>query len=171
MRRALSKHPRIHVAAALAPGASLPLPLTAAHHLSRVLRARVGDAVVVFNEGIEFTATIARIDKHGVTVKLVAGAAVAHNWPTRAVAVGRSWLISHSQMRTTVQPASSARAVDRRSRSRFLASFACHRSAFGPVKVFRPWRSQPCQKQPSTNTANRYFGSTKSGVQPLASWR
>lgn len=76
MRRAISKHPRIHVAAALAPGASLPLPLTAAHHLSRVLRARVGDAVVVFNDGVEFTASIARVDKHGVTVKLGAGVAV-----------------------------------------------------------------------------------------------
>jgi 16S rRNA (uracil1498-N3)-methyltransferase len=81
MRRAIIKHPRIHVAAALAPGATLALPPTAAHHLSRVLRARVGDGVVVFNAGAEFSASIARIDKAGVMVKLAAGVALARENP------------------------------------------------------------------------------------------
>ena len=81
MRRAISQHPRIHVPSNLAPGAILQLPSAAAHHLSRVLRAATGDDVVVFNDGVEFTASIARIDKEGVIVKLVAGGAVARESP------------------------------------------------------------------------------------------
>ena len=81
MRRATSQHPRIHVPSALAPGALLSLSSAAAHHLSRVLRAGIGDDVVVFNDGVEFAATIARIDKHGVAVKLDAGVAVERESP------------------------------------------------------------------------------------------
>ena len=85
MRRATRQPPRIHVAGALAPGAILPLPPLAAHHLSRVLRAAPGDDVVVFDDGVEFTATIARIDKHGVSVKLIAGAPVGRESPLPSV--------------------------------------------------------------------------------------
>ena len=81
MRRAQGNLTRIHVPAALAPGATLPLPPAAAHHLSRVLRAAVGDEVVVFNDGAEFAATITRIDKTGVSVKVAAGAAVDRESP------------------------------------------------------------------------------------------
>lgn len=85
MRRATSQHPRIHVPFALAPGAILPLPAAAAHHLAHVLRAGIGDDVVVFNDGVEFAATIARIDKRGVTVKLDAGAAADRENPLACV--------------------------------------------------------------------------------------
>ena len=85
MRRATRQPPRIHLACALAPGAILPLPPDSAHHLSRVLRAAVGDDVVVFNDGIEFTATLARIDRHGATVKLIAGVAVERENPLPCV--------------------------------------------------------------------------------------
>jgi 16S rRNA (uracil1498-N3)-methyltransferase len=81
MRRATRQHPRIHVPSALAPGAILALPTAAAHHLSRVLRAETGDNVIVFNDGVEFAATIARIDKHGVSVRLVAGVPVDRESP------------------------------------------------------------------------------------------
>ena len=85
MRRAIGKSPRIHASSALAPGALLPLPSAAAHHLSRVLRAVIGDDVVVFNDGIEFTATIVRLDKHGVMVKLTTGEPVARESPLPCV--------------------------------------------------------------------------------------
>ena len=81
MRRAVPKNTRIYAPGALAPGALVALPETAAGHLYRVLRAAVGDALVVFNDGVEFTATIARIDKHGVTVKLASGAPVDRETP------------------------------------------------------------------------------------------
>jgi len=81
MRRAVPQYTRIYAPDALAPGALLSLPETAAHHLSRVLRAAVGDHVVVFNDGVEFPAVITRIDKHGVTVKLERGAPVDRENP------------------------------------------------------------------------------------------
>jgi 16S rRNA (uracil1498-N3)-methyltransferase len=81
MRRAAPQYTRIYAPDALEPGALLCLRETAAHHLSRVLRAAVGDTLVVFNDGVEFSATIARIDKHGVTVKLGAGTPVSRESP------------------------------------------------------------------------------------------
>ena len=81
MRRAANQLTRIHVPGMPAAGACIDLPPTAAHHLTRVLRAAVGDPVVVFSAGTEFAATIARIDKHGVTVKLAAGRVVDREAP------------------------------------------------------------------------------------------
>jgi len=72
---------RIHVTDTLAPGANIALPPAAAHHLSRVLRANIDDRVTVFDGGIEFDAAITHIDKHGVTVKLGAGAPVDRESP------------------------------------------------------------------------------------------
>lgn len=85
MRRAVPQYTRIYAPDALAPGALLSLSGTAAHHLSRVLRAAVGDHVVVFNDGVEFSAVIARIDKHGVTVRLDRGAPVDRESPLTCI--------------------------------------------------------------------------------------
>jgi 16S rRNA (uracil1498-N3)-methyltransferase len=85
MRRAVPQHTRIYAPETPAPGALLSLRETAAHHLSRVLRAAVGDSLVVFHDGLEFPATIARIDKHGVTVKLGTAAPVSRESPLRCV--------------------------------------------------------------------------------------
>ena len=85
MRRAVTQSTRIYAPDVLAPGALLALRETAAHHLARVLRAAVGDQLVVFNGGVEFAATIARIDKHGVTVKLASGAPVDRETPLPCV--------------------------------------------------------------------------------------
>jgi 16S rRNA (uracil1498-N3)-methyltransferase len=61
--------PRFHLEAPLAPGAQLMLPPDAAHHASRVLRLREGDAVVLFNgDGGEYSARIVRLSRDGVTV-------------------------------------------------------------------------------------------------------
>lgn len=64
-----------------AAGAHFELPAAAAHHLTRVLRAAIGDDVIIFNAGTEFAATISRLDKHGVTVKLAAGQVVDREAP------------------------------------------------------------------------------------------
>jgi len=81
MRRVLGNLTRIHVPGVLAPGAVVPLQSAAAHHLVRVLRAAVGDEIVVFNDGNEFAAAITHIDKRGVTVKLASGNAVDRETP------------------------------------------------------------------------------------------
>ena len=81
MRRAVSPLSRIYVPDALAPGAAVCLPPAAAHHLSRVLRAALGDEVVVFGAGIEYSATITRMGGGAITVKLGAGRAVDREMP------------------------------------------------------------------------------------------
>ena len=85
MRRAQGNITRIHVAATLAPGAVVALPPAAAHHLVHVLRAAVGDDIVVFRDGVEFAAAVTRIDKHAVAVKLASGHAVDRETPLACV--------------------------------------------------------------------------------------
>jgi 16S rRNA (uracil1498-N3)-methyltransferase len=103
MRRAHGNLTRIHVPGAVAPGAVVPLPAAAAHHLSRVLRAAVGDVVIVFNGGIEFTAAITRIDKTGASVKVAAGSAVERESPL--VCILAQAISSGERMDLTLQKA------------------------------------------------------------------
>lgn len=79
--------------------------------------------------------------------------------------------IMHSQIRTTRQPACSAAWLFRWSRSRFVDSFCSHCAAFGPRNCAGECAGHPCQKHPSTKTAKRYLGRTKSGVQRGATCR
>jgi len=82
MRRDHGNGTRVHVPSALGAGAIVPLPAAAAHHVARVLRASVGDKLTVFDgSGAEFAATIARIGKDGVSVKLAAGHALSRESP------------------------------------------------------------------------------------------
>ena len=54
-------------------GTEATLPPEEAHHLTRVLRLRVGDPVAVFDgRGTEFTASVAAISRAAVTVRLAA---------------------------------------------------------------------------------------------------
>lgn len=60
---------RIFQNSALSVGASVALDANASHHLSRVLRARIGDKLQIFNGlGGEYTATITQIDKKAVHI-------------------------------------------------------------------------------------------------------
>ncbi len=64
---------RIYQPVPLALHATLKLDEKASHHLTRVLRFRVGDHLTVFNGmGGEYTAVITRMDKKGVDVSLTA---------------------------------------------------------------------------------------------------
>ncbi len=66
---------RVHVPAALQPGAVLALPDTAARHVAQVLRLTTGDALHVFDgEGHEFEAIITAARRTEVEVRI--GAAV-----------------------------------------------------------------------------------------------
>jgi len=63
--------PRIHCDLRLGPGAQFTLPDDAAQHVARSLRLKAGDALVVFDGGGgEYDATIQRIDRDRVDVKV-----------------------------------------------------------------------------------------------------
>ena len=69
---------------------------------------------------------------------------------------------AHSHIRKTVHPDARSARETARSRCAFRASFAVQNA----TRVFgvRPWRGQPCQKQPSTNTASFAARNMRSGL-------
>ncbi len=69
MREAASRIPRVHVDTLLRQGEKLALPANAAHHLSGVLRQRIGDALVLFDgRGGEYAASITSIERNRLEV-------------------------------------------------------------------------------------------------------
>lgn len=63
--------PRIHCDQRLGPGAQFSLSAEAAQHVAKALRLKQGDSIVVFDgSGGEYEATLQRIDKDRVDVKL-----------------------------------------------------------------------------------------------------
>ena len=96
--------PRFHVGARLAPGAALSLPPSAAHHASRVLRLREGDAVTLFNGmGGEYAARTVRISRDGVLVQVGAFAPVERESPLAVTLV--QGISSGDRMDLTIQKA------------------------------------------------------------------
>jgi 16S rRNA (uracil1498-N3)-methyltransferase len=63
--------PRIHCDLKLGPGAQFSLAPDAAQHVAKSLRLKAGDAIVVFDgRGGEYDATLQRVDKDRVDVKV-----------------------------------------------------------------------------------------------------
>ena len=63
--------PRIHCDLKLGPGAQFVLDADAAQHVAKSLRLKSGDAIVVFDgRGGEYEATITRVDRDRVDVKV-----------------------------------------------------------------------------------------------------
>ena len=96
--------PRFQVEVPLAPGAALSLPPAAAHHASRVLRMREGDAVTLFNGmGGEYAARIVRISRDGVSVQVGAFDPVERESPIAVTLV--QGISSGDRMDLTIQKA------------------------------------------------------------------
>lgn len=73
------------------------------------------------------------------------------------------------QTRITLQPSCFSFRVTNRSRALFWANFRLQKALLlaGCVACV----GQQCQKQPSTKTASRHFGNTKSGLPNTRAWR
>lgn len=73
---------RIFQASSLVVGDSIQLDESASHHLARVLRANVGDALILFNgQGGEYVAYITEITKKNVTAQIQEFVAVDRESP------------------------------------------------------------------------------------------
>jgi len=83
MKREFAKRlARVYVEAALRPGSVVELPAAAAAHLAKVLRARSGDALVLFGgDGLEFAATVASVRGSRVTAAVGEGREVDRESP------------------------------------------------------------------------------------------
>ena len=63
--------PRIHCDMTLGPGAQFALAADAAQHVSRALRLKAGDSIVIFDgRGGEYEAALTRVERDRVDVKL-----------------------------------------------------------------------------------------------------
>ena len=73
---------RVFVDAPLTTGALLTLPDDQAQHVARVLRAKAGDPLIVFNgRGGEFAASVESLQRKSVTVRIGAFAAIERESP------------------------------------------------------------------------------------------
>ena len=73
---------RIHVEQPLAPATEVPLPAQAAEHVARVLRMNAGDVLTVFNgDGYDYAATLVRVGKREVIIRIGAREEVANESP------------------------------------------------------------------------------------------
>ena len=104
MRETASRIPRVHVDARLQQGETLALPANAAHHLSGVLRQRVGDALVLFDgAGGEYAARITEIERNRLAVCVGAHHPVERESPLNVVLL--QGISSGERMDFTVQKA------------------------------------------------------------------
>jgi 16S rRNA (uracil1498-N3)-methyltransferase len=79
---------RVYVEAALTPGASVELAAPSAAHLAKVLRARSGDEIVLFNgDGREFTGAIDTVRGSRVSASIGAARTVDRESPFRLTLV------------------------------------------------------------------------------------
>jgi 16S rRNA (uracil1498-N3)-methyltransferase len=75
---------RIHVAAALQPGAEVSLPAPAAAHVVRVLRLRAGDALTLFNgDGHDYPARLTSANGRDAVVQIESRQAISTESPLR----------------------------------------------------------------------------------------
>ena len=96
--------PRLFCPPPLVDGAETALPRSAAHHATRVLRLRRGDAVTLFDgEGGEFQAALTNVDARSVTVRLGRRAPVERESPLAITLV--QGLASAERMDYVVQKA------------------------------------------------------------------
>jgi 16S rRNA (uracil1498-N3)-methyltransferase len=80
----IMRQTRCYVAGALNPGDTLSLPEGTSAHVGRVLRARPGDLLTLFNgEGGEYEAQILQIDRRGVSVRVGVHRAIERESPLK----------------------------------------------------------------------------------------
>ena len=141
----------------LGPGAQFSLAADAAQHVSRALRLKAGDALVVFDgRGGEYDAAIQRIEKERVDVKVAAWRDVERESALRvglaqglpeadkmdwiiqkAVELGAAWIQPLVCDRSVVR-LSSERAAKREAHWRRVAIAACEQSGRNVVPEVRP---------------------------------
>jgi 16S rRNA (uracil1498-N3)-methyltransferase len=148
---------RIRCDLRLGPGAQFTLPPEAAQHVGRALRLKAGDAIIVFDgRGGEYDATIQRIDKERVDVKVGAWRDVEAESPLnlgivqglpeadkmdwiiqKTVELGVAWVQPIVCERSVVR-LSGERAARREAHWRRVAVAACEQSGRNRVPEIRP---------------------------------
>lgn len=160
--------PRIHCDVRLGPGAQFTMAPEAAQHVSRALRLKTGDSIIVFDgRGGEYEAVLQRIDRDRVDVKVGAFRDIDRESPLRiglvqglpeadkmdwiiqkAVELGVAWIQPVICDRSVVR-LSAERAAKREGHWRRVAIAACEQSGRNMVPEVRPtlsfqaWIAEP----------------------------
>ena len=179
--------PRFHCPVALAVGAEIELPVAAARHV-QVLRLQPGGVITLFNgEGGEHSATVLRMGRSDVAVRIDAHHAVERE-PARAVhlAVGMpandrmDWLVEKATELgvASIQPLHTAHSVLRLSGERAtkkqahwqqVAVAACEQCGGNRVPLVHPVRDLTAWLASATPIADmRCVLSLAEGSQPLS---
>ena len=96
--------PRLFYEGTLATGTGVTLGATASHHLVKVLRARQGDEVVVFNgDGKQYRAVVEQADQRSCSLQLTAEETCNNESPVHITLL--QGLSRHDRMDTTLQKA------------------------------------------------------------------
>jgi 16S rRNA (uracil1498-N3)-methyltransferase len=182
--------PRFYCPIPLTVGAELELPASAARHV-QVLRLQPGSAITLFNgEGGEHSATVLRMGRSDVAVKIDAHHATERE-PLRAVhlAVGMpandrmDWLVEKATELgvASIQPLHTAhsvlrlsgeRAVKKQAHWQSVAVAACEQCGGNRVPVVHPVRELAAwlkgQPDPESGLTIRCVLSLATGSQPLS---
>lgn len=151
---------RVYVEAALRTGEALALPEAAARHVGQVLRMRAGEPLILFDgRGGEYAATIERVDRREVTVRVGAHDPVERESPlvlTLAQCVSKGDRMDYTLQKavelgvTAIVPLLSARSVVRLDAERWdkklehwrgVVIAACEQSGRTRVPPIEPVRS------------------------------
>ncbi|MEZ5702744.1 MAG: 16S rRNA (uracil(1498)-N(3))-methyltransferase [Burkholderiaceae bacterium] len=179
--------PRFHCPLVLTPGTEVELPATAARHV-QVLRLQPGHAITLFNgDGGEHSATIVRMGRSDVAVRIDAHHAVERE-PARAVhlAVGMpandrmDWLVEKATELgvASIQPLHTAhsvlrlqgeRAAKKQAHWQQVAAAACEQCGGNRVPTVHPVRDLTSWL-PSATAPLRCVLSLAEGSQPLGDW-
>jgi 16S rRNA (uracil1498-N3)-methyltransferase len=155
-----------------------------AHHLARVMRARVGDDLILFDgSGAEFVARIERLTKAAVELRIQERREVDRELPFRltlAVALPKGdrqrWLVEKAvelgvsrlvPLVTTRGVADGRAALDRLRRAVIEASKQCGRNRLMEVATHRAWSDGVVA--PGERNCQRLFAHPADGGRPNAS--
>jgi 16S rRNA (uracil1498-N3)-methyltransferase len=164
-------------------GETATLSAGEAHHLSRVMRASVGDAVVLFDgSGAEFTSRIERIAKSSVELSLIERREIDRELPFRltlAVALPKGdrqrWLVEKAvelgvtrlvPLATTRGVADGRAAIERLRRAVIEASKQCGRNRLMEIAPPQHWRDISCATSGADSV--RLFAHPTSGAAGCA---
>ncbi len=79
--------PRIHWPEPLRPGQQLELDGDRAHHLLRVLKRRAGDALILFRQDTEYSASILEVRRNALRLEVGQASTVTRESPLRSLLV------------------------------------------------------------------------------------
>jgi hypothetical protein len=135
---------RCYVPASLHAGDTLSLPESASAHIGRVLRARVGEAVTLFNgQGGEYDAQILTIERRSVRVRIGAHRAIERESPLKVTLAAGDWRGANAWISSFRKPPSWVSPRSSRCRESAVLCAWTRKDCANAASTGARWRSAP----------------------------